>query len=399
MSNVSWMERAGKVLFQNYKQAPIAIVRGLGAKVWDADGTEYIDWLGGVATVALGHNHPAVRAAVEAQLGKLWHISNHYYNAPQIELAERLVSTGHAQRAFFCNSGTEANEAALKLVRKFHASNGHPEKFEFLCAIDSFHGRTMGALSATGQPKYHQGFEPLVPGFKHLPFGDLAAFEKAVGPNTGAIMIECVQGESGVIVPQAGFIAGLRKLCDAHGLLLVLDEVQGGFGRTGKFWSFEHEGVTPDLFSVAKALGNGLPIGALLATERVAAAMTPGSHGTTYGGNPVAAAGACAVFDELVHKGAMARGRVGSERLIAGFRALQSQTGDLIREIRHRGMWIGLTFRDGRAPKVLAEARSRGLLVNAVSDTSMRFAPSLLISDSEIDAGLERFADAVGAAG
>ena len=399
MSNASIAERAGKVLFPNYKQAPIAVVRGLGAKVWDADGKEYLDFLGGVATVGLGHNHPAVRAAVEAQLQTLWHISNHYFNEPQVALAERLCADGHGQRAFFCNSGTEANEAALKLVRRFHFAQGRPERVEVLCAKESFHGRTLGSLAATGQPKYQEGFGPMPGGFRHLPFGDLAAFEAAVGPTTAAILVECVQGESGVIVPPAGFIAGLRRLCDAHGLLLMLDEVQGGFGRTGKLWSFEHEGVSPDVFTLAKALGNGLPIGAVLAKEHVARVMVPGTHGSTYGGNPVAAAGACAVYDELVHRGAMERGRIGAERLVRGLASLQASTGGVITELRHRGMWIGLSFADDRAGRVLVAARERGLLVNAIGERAMRFAPSILVTDREIDDGLQRLADALAVAG
>lgn len=398
MSNASIIERAKKVLFPNYRQAPVAIVRGLGAKVWDADGREYLDWLGGVATVALGHNHPAVRAAVEAQLGKLWHISNHYFNEPQVALAERLCADGHGERAFFCNSGTEANEGAIKVARKYQRETGHTERFEILCAVDSFHGRTLGALAATGQPKYHHGFEPLPEGFRHLPFGDLAAFEAAIGPKTAAILIECIQGESGVVVPPEGFIAGLRRLCDQHGLLLLLDEVQGAFGRTGKLWSFEWEGVSPDVFTLAKALGNGLPIGALLAKRKVADVMLPGTHGSTFGGNPVAAAGACAVYDELLQRGAMARGVIGAERLWKRLREVQADAGGAITELRGRGMWIGLTFADARAGKVLALARDRGLLVNAIGDRAMRFAPSLLLTDQEIDQGAQLFADAVKAA-
>jgi len=392
------VERSQKVLFPNYKPAPLAFVRGLGSRLWDADGREFIDWLGGVATVGLGHNHPAVRAAVEAQLGRLWHISNHYYNEPAVELAERLVSDGFAQRVFFCNSGAEANEAAIKAVRRYHHARGQTERTEILCAVDSFHGRTMGALAATGQPKYHAGFQPLVPGFHHLPFGDLAAFEAAVGPRTAAIMIECVQGESGVVVPPAGFIAGLRALCDRHGLLLVLDEVQGGFGRTGKMWSFEWEGVRPDLFSCAKAIANGIPLGALLAREEVAQAMTTGTHGSTYGGNPVACAAACAVYDELHAKGAMARGAEGAARLLRRIEEVRSATGDRIIDIRHRGMWLGLTFRDNRSQKVLLAARERGLLLNAIGDNKMRFAPSLIMTDADIDQGAERFAAALTAA-
>jgi acetylornithine/N-succinyldiaminopimelate aminotransferase len=394
MSNDAVVQRGRQVLFPNYKQNPIALVRGLGARVWDADGKEYIDWLGGVATLGLGHAHPAVRAAVEAQLGRLWHVSNHYYNEPSVALAERLVRDGHAQRVFFCNSGTEANEGAIKLVRRWHHDKG-TGRFEILCAQDSFHGRTMGSLAATGQPKYHEGFAPMLPGFRHLPFGDLDAFARAIGPQTAAIMVECVQGESGVVIPPAGFVAGLRKLCDDHGLLLVLDEVQGGFGRTGRMWSFEWEGVSPDVFTVAKAIGNGLPLGALCAKAHVAEALQPGTHGSTYGGNPVAAAGACAVYDELHERGAMARGADGAARLVRKLGELKDASGGLVTEVRGRGMWVGVVLADERAGKVLDQARLRGLLVNAIGGRILRFAPSLLITDQEIDEGVARLAAAL----
>jgi len=397
MSNASIAERARNVLFPNYKPAPIAIVRGQGTRVWDADGREYLDFLGGVATISLGHNHPAVAEAVRAQLDKLWHISNHYFSEPQVALAERLVADGHGQRAFFCNSGTEANEGALKLARRYMFETGRPERTEFLCATDSFHGRTFGALSATGQPKYHAGFAPLVPGFHHLPYGDLEAFARAIGPTTAAILVECVQGESGVVIPPSGFVAGLRKLCDDHGLLLLLDEVQGGFGRTGKFWSFEWDGVSPDVHTSAKAIGNGLPIGAILAKEKVSAVMTPGTHGSTFGGNPVAAAGACAVYDVLVKDGGMARGAVGAARLLSRLKALQAGSNGIVTEVRSRGMWFGLSFADDRAGKVLVNARERGLLVNAIGDRHLRLAPNLLATDAELDDGARRLADAIAA--
>ncbi len=394
MSNASIAERAKQVLFPNYRQAPIALVRGLGSRVWDADGKEYLDFLGGIATCALGHNHPAVRRAVEAQLQELWHASNLVYTEPQVELAERLVSDGHAERAFFCNSGAEANEGALKLVRKWQRENGHPERFEILCAEQSFHGRTMGALAATGQPKYHRGFEPLPEGFKHLPFGDLAAFTAAVGESTAAILVECIQGEAGVRVPPPGFIAGLRKLADERGLLLVFDEVQGGMGRTGKLFSFEWENVEPDVFTLAKSLGNGLPIGALLAKERVARVFQPGTHASTFGGNPVTCSAAVAVYDEL-ENGALVRGALGAQRLWRGLEALKADSGGLVEQVRGRGMWVGLQLADDRASRVLARARDLSLLVNAIGDRVIRLAPSLLVSDGDIDEGVQRLAEAI----
>lgn len=395
MSNQSIAERAKGVLFGNYRQAPVALVRGLGVKVWDADGREYLDFIGGIATTVLGHAHPAVRAAVEAQLGRLWHASNLFFTEPQVALAERLVESGHAERAFFCNSGTEANEAAIKLVRKWQRENGHPERFELLCATNSFHGRTLGSLSATGQPKYHQGFEPLVPGFVHLPYGDLSAWENAVGPQTAGLLVECVQGEAGVLVPPPDFLRGLRRLADAHGLVLVFDEVQGGFGRTGKLWSFEWEDVTPDAFTLAKGLGNGLPIGALLAKERFARVLTPGTHASTFGGNPVAASAAIATYDELTRGGAMAHGARQAERMWAGLERLRDQSGGAVESVRGRGLWAGVVLSADRAPAVLARARELGLLLNAIGDRVLRLAPALVISDADLDRGLELLAEAI----
>lgn len=398
MSNASIAERAKKVLFQNYRQQPIALVRGLGAKVWDADGKEYVDFLGGIAVTALGHNHPSVRRAVEAQLEKLWHVSNVYYTEPQVSLAERIVATGAANRVFFANSGAEANEGALKLVRRYQYVNGHPERTGILAAQSSFHGRTMGALSATGQPKYHEGFAPLVPGFSHLPYGDLEAFERAVTKETAGIFVECIQGESGVVVPPDGFLQGLRALADRHGLVLVFDEVQGGIGRTGKMWSFDWDGVQPDAFTLAKALGNGLPVAALCARQRFAEVLVPGTHASTFGGNPVTCAAACAVFDELVDGGAMARGNVVAERLWAKLNALQESSGGRIELVRGRGLWIGIVLAQPKAADIVAKCREDGLLVGGVGDRILRLAPALITGDAEIDRGVQILGAAITAA-
>jgi acetylornithine/N-succinyldiaminopimelate aminotransferase len=395
MSNASVAERARKVLFPNYKQAPIALVRGLGSKVWDADGKEYVDFIGGIATTVLGHNHPAVRQAAMAQLDQLWHASNLFYTEPQIALAERLTSDGFAQRVFFCNSGAEANEGALKLIRKYQRETGHTERFEILCATNSFHGRTMGALSATGQPKYHHGFEPLVPGFKHLPFGDLAAFEQAITPETAGILVECIQGESGVLVPPAGFIKGLRELADKHGLVLAFDEVQGGVGRTGKMWSFQWEGVSPDIFTLAKGIAGGLPLGALLAKESLAQVFQPGTHASTFGGNLVTCSAAIAVYDELTKGGALERSRVGAERLWGRLQAFKDASNGQVVELRGRGMWIGVVLGEEKASRVVAKARDLGLLVNAVGEKVIRLAPAIITGDAEIDKGSELLVEAI----
>ncbi|HXN82356.1 MAG TPA: acetylornithine transaminase, partial [Myxococcales bacterium] len=299
MTNAELQQRAQQVLFQNYRQQPIALVRGEGTHVWDADGKRYLDFIGGIATVSFGHANPRLREAVRRQSELLWHASNLYYSEPQIRLAEKLVSRSFADRVFFCNSGAEANEGMIKMARHFHVVNGHPERVEIVCMNNSFHGRTMGALAATGQPKYQQGFGPLPAGFRFVDFGDIDALAKAVGPQTCAVMLEPVQGEAGVFVPPRDYLKSVRALCDQHGALLLLDEVQGGMGRTGKLFSHEHFGATPDAMSLAKGIAGGLPLGALCATEALAKVMTPGTHASTFGGNPIATAAACEVIDML----------------------------------------------------------------------------------------------------
>ncbi|MGZ3481376.1 MAG: aspartate aminotransferase family protein, partial [Myxococcaceae bacterium] len=253
------MDRARAHLLQNYRQQPIVLERGQGTRVWDADGNAYLDLLGGIATLPFGHCHPEITAAAKAQLDRLWHTSNVFYTEPQITLAELLTSLSGLDRAFFCNSGAEANEALLKLARKAQHARGQHGRFEFVCFESSFHGRTLATVTATGQPKYQKGFEPLLPGVVHVPYGDLEAVRKAVGPRTAAILVEPVQGEGGVRAAPDGFLRSLRTLADESGVLLLVDEVQTGLGRTGKMFAFQHEGIRPDGFSLAKGLANGLP--------------------------------------------------------------------------------------------------------------------------------------------
>jgi len=308
MANAEWSGRGGRSLVANYRPQPITLERGEGCTLFDAEGRRYVDLMGGIATAVLGHCHPRVVAALEAQTRRLWHVSNHFLSEPQVELAERLVRHSFAERVYFANSGGEANEAAFKLARKYHRSRGE-DRFEIVAFQGGFHGRTLFTVSATGTPAYWDGFEPLVPGIRHAPYGDLDAVKAAVGARTAAIVVEPIQGESGVRPAPPGFLAGLRRIADETGCLLIFDEIQTGMGRTGTLWAYESAGVRPDLMTLAKALGNGIPIGALCATRQVADALVPGSHGSTFGGNPLACACGAAVLDELVEGGVLERAR------------------------------------------------------------------------------------------
>ncbi|MFL5365623.1 MAG: acetylornithine transaminase [Myxococcales bacterium] len=384
MTNRELIDRSKKVLFQNYRTQPIALVRGEGTYVYDADGKRYLDFIGGIATVSVGHANAKVREAVVEQARLLWHASNLYVTEPQIRLAEKLVRHSKTlNRVFFCNSGAEANEAAIKLARHYHVVNGHPERIEILCMRNSFHGRTMGALAATGQPKYQQGFGPLPEGFRFLDYGDAAELERAVSEKTCAVLVEPVQGEAGVTPAPAGYLQKARELCTKTGALLLFDEVQTGMGRTGRFFACEHFGLEPDALTLAKGIAGGLPLGALLARDQIAQAFTPGTHASTFGGNPVTTAAASAVVDLLdgglldsaramgEHLGARLRGLSGSSRRVAGERGL--------------GLLRALLLAEDLAPKVVASARERGLLVNSIGDRVLRLAPPLTVSSSEID--------------
>jgi len=392
----AWAERARKVLTPNYKQQPVALVRGEGCRVWDADGKEYLEFLGGVAVNVLGHCHPAAVEALGAQARTLWHVSNHYFVPRQIELAEELLRvTPFASRAFFCNSGAEANEAMLKLARKVHADRGQPQRHEILATEGSFHGRTLFTVSVGGQEKYRRGFEPLVPGIRHVPYGDAAALEKALGEKTAAFIVEPIQGESGVVVPPAGYLRAARELTRRAGALLCLDEVQTGMGRTGKMWAHEWEGVAPDLLTSAKALGAGFPIGALLASEEVGRHLTAGSHGSTFGGNPLACAVGLAVLREL-GGGLLERSRAVAARLREGLEGLRS--GGRVAGVRGQGMLLAVLLKGVQAGAVMQLARERGLLVNAIGDDVLRVAPPLVLAAAEADEAVARLGAAIAAA-
>ena len=390
------VQRAQAVFTPNYRQAPVVLVRGEGSRVFDADGREYLDCIAGIATVALGHCNPVLVRALEDQARTLWHVSNLFYTPRAVELAEALVaSTSWAKRVFLCNSGAESNEAMLKLARKFHADQGRPERNEIVACENSFHGRTMFALSVTGQPKYHHGFEPLVPGVRFVPYGDAGALEKTLGPRTAAFIVEPIQGEAGVLPVPAGYLAKARELTRKAGALLCLDEVQTGMGRTGKMWAHEWEGVTPDLMSSAKALANGYPMGALLATEEAGAHLTPGSHASTFGGNALGAAVGVAALAEI--RRVLPEAERVSARLFERLRALATP-GGRIAGVRGRGMLVGVLVRGVDAGEVVRLARDGGLLANSIGSDVVRLAPALTLTAAEADLAVERLAAAVAAA-
>jgi acetylornithine/N-succinyldiaminopimelate aminotransferase len=394
--NEAIARRAQKVLAPNYKQQPVAFVRGEGVRVWDADGKEYLDFLGGVAVNVLGHCHPALVRALEEQARAIWHTSNHYFIPRQVELAEALLAvTPFASRAFFCNSGAEANEVMFKLARKYFADLGKPERNELVACVDSFHGRTLFTVTVGGQEKYQHGFAPLVPGVRHVPYGDVAALEAALTERTAAFVVEPIQGESGVVMPPEGYLKAARELTKQKGVLLCLDEVQTGMGRTGRTWAHEWEGIAPDLMSVAKGIAGGYPMGALLASEEVGVHLTSGSHGSTFGGNPLGCAVALAVLKELAG-GVLATSRETSARLVAGLEKLGA--GGRVAGVRGRGMLLGVLVRGVSAGDVMKEARDRGLLVNAIGEGVLRLAPPLNLTPADADLAVERLGAALAAA-
>jgi len=387
-------ERAGKVLVGNYKQQPIAIVRGSGCYVHDADGKRYLDMIAGIATTCLGHCHPRLVAALEEQARKVWHTANIVYTEPQIELAERLCEHSFAERVFFCNSGAEANEAALKLARRWQRDRGE-DRFEIIAFENSFHGRTLFTVTATGQPKYWQGFEPMVPGVKHARFGDLESVKALIGPKTAAILVEPIQGESGIRPASKAFLAGLRALADEHGLVLIFDEVQTGMGRTGTLFAYEQYGVVPDVMTLAKALGGGIPIGAMCTTADFATALVPGTHASTFGGNPLAAACASVVIDELLQGGVLEASRLAGDYLEARLSDMARRLGkEKVVETRGVGLLRAVELPGPSAP-VISRCRELGLLVNAAGERVVRLAPPLIVEHVQIDEAVELLQKAI----
>lgn len=368
---------------KTYGRYPLVPVRGEGCRLWDADGKEYLDFLAGVAVNNLGHCHPKVVAALQKQAAELIHCSNYYQIPHQIELAELLCSHSFADQAFFCNSGAEANEAAIKLARKYSRDKHGPERYEIITAADSFHGRTMATVSATGQEKVQRFFDPLLHGFTHVPFNDAAALEAAITPNTCAVMLEPIQGEGGVNIPSAGYFQQVRRICDEHGLILIFDEVQVGMGRTGKMFAYEHFDIVPDIMTLAKALAGGAPIGTMLAKQEFAAAFVPGTHGSTFGGNPLVCAAAIATVRTIIEDGILNRTEEIGEYLVGELDVLVRKYS-FIKEVRGIGLMIGMSL-DIPGGEIVKKGHSRGLLLNCTHDTVLRFVPPLVVTKQEID--------------
>jgi acetylornithine/N-succinyldiaminopimelate aminotransferase len=384
MTSEQWIEKADRYIMKTYGRYPLVPVRGEGCRVWDADGKEYLDFLAGVAVNNLGHCHPKVVEALRRQAGELIHCSNYYHIPSQIELAELLCTHSFADRAFFCNSGAEANEAAIKLARKYSRDTfGNPERYGIITAAESFHGRTMATVSATGQEKVQKFFDPLLHGFRHVPFDDAAALEAAVTPQTCAVMLEPIQGEGGVNIPSVEYLRKVREICDRNRLLLIFDEVQVGMGRTGKLFAYEHFGVVPDIMTLAKALAGGAPIGTMLAKEEYAAAFVPGTHGSTFGGNPLVTAAGVATVRTILEDGILNRTEEIGEYLVGELERLGTNY-PFVKEVRGIGLMIGMAL-DIPGGEIVKEGLKRGLLLNVTHDTVLRFVPPLVVTKQEID--------------
>lgn len=394
MNSKEIMDMASSHLTQNYGRQPIALVRGKKSWVWDADGKKYLDFVSGLAVTNLGHCFPTVAKAVQKQMSTLWHTSNIYYTQPQVEYAKTLLEKMYKGRIFFCNSGTEANEAALKLARRYSTDNFDKARTEIIAFEGSFHGRTMGALSLTGQPKYHVGFGDMLPGVRHVPFGDLKAVEKAVNKKTCAIILEPVQGEIGVRVGDTKFIQGVAKLCTEKKLTLIFDEVQTGFGRTGKLFAYEHYKVKPDIVTMAKGIANGFPMGAMFAKESVAKSLVPGTHAATFGGTPVACAAAMATLEEIIKPELMENvrnlGRYVTLKL-SGFK----QSVSSIKEVRGLGLMVGMEMKEPCA-EIVTQCAKNGLLVNCANGNVIRLLPPLNVSRAEVDKAMAILGKALG---
>ena len=383
------VEAAKRVLMNNYRQSPVVMSRGLGCQLWDSEGRRYLDMTAGVAVCVMGHADPGLAHAISEQATRLVHVSNLFYIENQVRLADALIHRGFPGRAFFCNSGTEANEAALKLARRYQVTTQKkPNRLEIIAFENSFHGRTVGALSVTGQAKYREGFGPLFGPVKFLPFGDVEAVRSAVTTDTCAVIVEPVQAEGGIHLPPPGYLQELRRRCTETGTVLIFDEVQTGVGRTGSFYAFEKERVLPDVISLAKGLGGGVPIGAILANEEVSRGFEPGTHASTFGGNPFATAAALYIQDAIDRLGLLERCREAGAYLGNALTRLAERRRPRTRGARGRGLLQGLVL-DGDATPVVTKARERGLLISAVGGNVIRLVPALIVGKAEIDEAIE----------
>jgi len=391
MTNQETAELAAQYMMPTYGAPSVAFVRGEGARVWDADGKEYLDFVAGIAVCGVGHAHPRLVTAICEQAGRIMHTSNLYLIEPQARLAERLAELSFAERGFFCNSGAEANEAAIKLARKWAGGHLAPGQRTIITAEQSFHGRTLTTITATGQEKYQKAFEPLPPGFGYVPFGDLDALAAAADDAVCAVMLEPIQAEGGINVPPDDYLPGVRRLCDDRGILLILDEVQTGLGRTGRWFGYQHHGIEPDIMTLAKSLGGGFPIGACLAAGDVATAFEPGDHASTFGGNHLACAAALETLAIIEDEGLVGNAREMGELLVARFTELAASHG-LVDHIRGKGLLLGVQFTDDVARDVSAACMERGLVVNALGTDLLRLAPPLSITAEECECAVETIA-------
>ena len=382
-----WIADEAKYLLQNYRRQPIVLTRGQGTCVWDDEGKQYLDFVAGLASVTLGHSHPVLVEAVQKQAEQLMLVSNLYYTTPMVELAKLLVENSSLDRAFFCNSGAEANEGAIKLARKW----GRETKdgaFEIIATFAGFHGRTLATVTATGTERYKAPFAPLPEGFVHVPFNDVEALQAATTARTCAVMVEPVQGEGGVNVPDADYLKRLRAWCDEQNILLILDEVQTGVGRLGTLWGHQYYGMEPDIMTLAKALGGGMPVAAMLLTEELLPYLVPGDHGTTFGGNPIATAAGAAVFRYVVENDLSAQAAKQGERLMSRLRGIEDRH-EMVTEVRGVGLMCAIELDGEHAAAIVDACRERGLLINNVRPTTLRFIPPLTVSDEEIDRACE----------
>lgn len=390
------IEEAEQFLMNTYQRMPVLFQKGRGTRLYSTEGKEYIDFVGGIASLPLGHCHPKVVVAIQKQAQRLIHVSNLYYTEPQIRLARLLVQHSFADKVFLCNSGAEANEAAIKLARKYSKEKYGPHRYEIITALNSFHGRTMATITATGQQKVKDGFEPLLPGFRHVRYNDIEALRDAIDDSVCAIMLEPIQGEGGVVVPSREYMQEVRRICADRDILLIFDEVQTGVGRTGTLFAYEQFGIEPDIMTLAKGLGGGFPIGATLAREHVAEAFTVGSHASTFGGNPLACAAAVATLEAVLEDGILLyECKRKGEYLKSGLEQLKERYSSVVVDVRGMGLMLGMQLSRECAPVVKA-CLERGILINCTAGHTLRFTPPLIITEDEMEILLNTLDDLLG---
>jgi acetylornithine/N-succinyldiaminopimelate aminotransferase len=383
MNSQTWMMLSEKYVAHTYARYPILLVKGKGTRVWDMEGKEYLDFVSGLAVCNLGHCYPKVVKAIQDQAERLIHVSNFYYIEPQIRLASLLCENSFADKVFFCNSGAEANEGAIKLARKYAKEKMEGDRYEIITMERSFHGRTLATLTATGQEKFHKGFAPLMPGFNYIPFDNPEALRQAIDSKTCAVLLEPIQGEGGVNIPSEGYLRTVREICDEKGILLIFDEVQVGMGRTGKLFAYEHEGIEPDMLTLAKSLAGGVPIGALLIKKEIAESFHPGDHASTFGGNPLATAAGIAALTAILEEGMLENCQKVGDYFFIRLKELKRKF-PFVQEVRGKGLILGMELEmDGGS--IVKEMMQKGFLINCTMGNVLRFLPPLIVTKEEVD--------------